>query len=147
MPDTNPPNWIELPLKAEYQLKLSISQRALQHLALLQGSQEDDYVSAAAAASADSPGSPLRGEESSGGFGATNTRQVMIDSMNTWIEKLHKTIVTPFQEKVSIIQQVLSHAQTATDSSALVIIRTLVREYQYGQKCLTQVLQDLQLLR
>lgn len=132
-----------MPLKAEYQLKLSISQRALHHLSLLQGSQEDSYANSSSASS-----ESIGLDE--GLVGSSGSAQVILDSMNHWIEKLSKSTVTAYQSKADIMQQVLAgtnQKNAASTSSALVIIRTLMREYQYGLKCLQNIIQDLELLR
>ncbi len=127
-------------------MKLSISQRALHHLSLLQGSQEDSYANSSSASS-----ESIGLDE--GLVGTSGSAQVILDSMNHWIEKLSKSTVTAYQSKADIMQQVLANnsgtnqKNAASTSSALVIIRTLMREYQYGLKCLQSVIQDLELLR
>lgn len=127
-------------------MKLSISQRALHHLSLLQGSQEDSYANSSSASS-----ESIGLDE--GLVGTSGSAQVILDSMNHWIEKLSKSTVTAYQSKADIMQQVLAsnsgtnQKNAASTSSALVIIRTLMREYQYGLKCLQSVIQDLELLR
>jgi dynein heavy chain 1 len=159
LPDTNAPNWIELPLKAEYQLKLNLSNKSLQHLSLLQGSNEEEEGGAGGDSSettavSSASMSPMKGGGGAGSSSNNNAqnahRSQFLEFISHWISKFSSL---SFFSYVDLYQQFYSSVTASSPQQqqqhpAMIFIRTMLREFSYAKQCYEVILsQDLSLLR
>eukprot|EP01038_Epipyxis_sp_PR26KG_P004455 gene4455-6300_t len=117
LPDTNSPGWIGLPVTAESQLRLALSQRILANLNQLQGSNDDSTGSSGSSGKSNDP------------------MQVLQDSVNQWLS------VVPSLDSLPMVD-----AASTSDASSLPLDRCLAREVIKGRSVISLVVGDLELL-
>jgi dynein heavy chain 1 len=124
LPDSNPPSWIGLPSTAERQLKRHIAQKALSHLAIVNGLAELESASQEHVAGAGD--AQLRPQ-----------RKQLMETLNHWLSLLTGKDTT--QQIDSVIG--------ALSSISTVLGRTLLREAMNAKKVLRIVSHDLLAMR
>lgn len=124
LPDSNPPSWIGLPSTAERQLKRSIAQKALSHLAIVNGLA--DMESAAQDSATGSGDAHLRPH-----------RKQLLETLNHWLALLTG------KDSAQQINSVINSLSTVST----VLGRTLLRETMNASKILHLVTSDLIAMR
>lgn len=125
LPDSNPPSWIGLPSTAERQLKRFIAQKALSHLAIVNGLADMESAS----------------QESTSGTGGDAHlrphRKQLLETLNHWLTMLSG------KDTAQQINTVIA----ALSSVSTVLGRTLLREAMNSKKVLHLVTNDLLAMR
>ena len=113
-----------MPLKAEYQLKLTTSTKALSHLAILQGATPEDEHNS------------NNNESVTGSITAVGRHSGLSELVEGWIKKYAS--LNAFEGCIDLYASIL-----ASSSNNLVVARTLYRELLHAKKSIELVLNDL----
>jgi hypothetical protein len=121
LPDSNPPSWIGLPMTAERQLKRIIAQKALSHLAIVNGLAEIEIESSSS--------------DMTGGVSNVNhpLRKNLLETLTHWMHLISG------KNTSQLIDSVIS----GLSSQVTVLTRTLAREAVQARNVMAVIVQDI----